>query len=282
MRLSAAARYFDRTVCTDAFTPFTQIYGQVAPYDESTRDGVTVERRVLAVAPGTTIPVRRVLLIVGEYWLVGTVHTDFYLDSALRAKYVLEKAQGAVKLQTPAQLLSTGGVDTYGGLAWVKDTKDVTGTSIVEGFFNLYLPSPEAPAVGDIATLAGKHYLIYSPAPSEAGFLMVECYEMPAGALTTGTYRARTYVPATDTLTVATPGTAVNVLQVRFQDSFLYPNAAAEKFADGDIRAFITKAAVPAPKANDVLIIGSDTWQVIAVQSDRDCWNLHCRHASAR
>jgi hypothetical protein len=49
MRLSTAARFFDRTLFKDAFVPTTTFRGQFDLYDDSKRDGVTVARRVLSV-----------------------------------------------------------------------------------------------------------------------------------------------------------------------------------------------------------------------------------------
>lgn len=281
MRLSAAARRFDSLICADAFVPSVTFPAQIVPFDNSARDGVTVNRRVLAFDPRVTLPARRVLLIDGEYWITGAAQTDYFLGNSLRKKHVLHKAQSAVTLKTPAQLLSTGGTATYGSRLWVKDTKETVGTSTVEGFFNTYLPSSESLVAGDLVVFGSQQYLARNVFQSSAGFLIAECFELPAGSLTTGTYKTRTYTPATDALALSA-GTSVNCLLTRFQDSFFYPNAAADKFVDGDVRIFVTKAAVAAPKANDVLVMADVTWQVLAAQSDRLCWNLHCRHAGVR
>ncbi len=281
MRLSVAARYFDDLVCADAFNSSATFSAQLVPYTEGLRDAATADRRILAFDPRITLPARKVLLIGGEYWVAGNVQNDYYRGGVFRVKCVLHKAQGAVKLCTPVQLLSTGGVDTYGGRLWLKDTKETTSTSAVEALHNFYLPASEGVQAGDVITIAGVHCQVRDVYLSAAGFLTAECFEMPAGALTTGTYKTRAYTPATDTLALSA-GAVINVLRLRFTDDFVYPNEAATKFVDGDIRALITQAAVATPKANDVLVLADATWEVIAAQSERNCWNLHLRHAAAR
>ena len=88
MRLADAASYFDRVVCADAFTPFEEFKGQFDLFDDSKRDGVTVDRRVLSCSSAVTVPTRRVVLAMGEYWIVGDDihHTGYAQQLQARAR----------------------------------------------------------------------------------------------------------------------------------------------------------------------------------------------------
>jgi hypothetical protein len=280
MRLSTAARYFDKTVFQDAFVPGTQFYGQLDVFDDSKRDGATVMRRVLSVASGVAIPARRVVTAFGENWIVGTDQSDQFQGAILRTKYVVQRAHGAATLRTVAQALSAGGTATYGSKLWVKDVKELEVSSKLEGFFNLYLPSYETVAIGNLIQLSGRQHLVRNYLLSAAGFLEAEVSELALDALTVGSYKAMSFAPATDDRTVSST-TALNVLRLRFQDLYTYREQAQDKFQEGDLKALIRKADVATAKVNDLLSVGGEDWEILSV-SDEDgslCWGLHLRHA---
>jgi hypothetical protein len=279
MDLAAVASYFDRTICTDTFTWSEWFYGQLDLFDDSRRDGATVVRRILSVAPDVIMPARRVLTIHDEQWLVGTNEFDSFQGSVIRDKYVLHRADGECTVQTVAQALSTGGTATYAGKVWIKDAKEPGQSSTFEGFFNLYLPPSESVEAGQILGLGGRLHLARNCFVSVAGFLAVEVDELPVDALVSGTFIPRAYAPLTDLNTSGTPVT-VNVLRLRWQNDYAYPTAAAEKFAEGDIKGLVRKAALAAPaKPNDLLTLPDGSWQVVAIADEDLCWGLHLRRA---
>jgi hypothetical protein len=278
MRLVAAARHFDRTLCQDAFAPGTQFYAQLDVYDDSKRDGATVVRRVLSVASGVSIPARRVLTVLGEQWIVGANQDDHYRGVLLRRKYVVQRASAA-SIQTIAQALGTAGtVSTYASKLWVKDLKEVDISSKLAGFFNIYLPTYETVAAGTLVTVSGRLHIVRNFFVSAAGFLVAEADELALTALTVGTYTPQTYTPATDERAAGTP-VALNVLRLRFQDQFAYANQAEPKYEEGDFRAIIRKADVASAKTNDLLTLGGEPYEILAVSNEGDCWGLHLRHA---
>jgi hypothetical protein len=280
MRLSAAARFFDRTLFKDAFVPTTTFRGQFDLYDDSKRDGITVARRVLSVAPDVAIPARRVVVAEGENWIVGAVQLDHYNGAPVRAKYVIQRANGAATIRTVAQALSAGGTATYASRLWVKDVKEVDVSSLLNPFYNVYLPSPEALVVGQLIELSGRQHLVRGFYPSAAGLLVAEAAELPLSAIAVGTYKAMTLDVVADDRTLSS-STALNLLKLRFQDLFAYREQAQPTFREGDVRALIRKADVPTAKVNDLLNFGGEDWEILTV-SDEDaglCWGLHLRHA---
>lgn len=278
MRLADAASYFDKLLCVDAFASGTTFYGQLDLFDDSKRDGATVSRRVLSVAPAVAIPSRRVITFGGEQWLIGAHESDFFQGAAIRDKWILHRASGAATIRTPAQTLaSAGGTSTYAARVWVKDQKELEVSSHLTAFYNIYLPSTDVVVAGNIVGLGGSLHIVRGVLLSVAGFTVAESDEMGTATLVAGcTYKARTYTPATDVLTDAAPVTLA-VLQQRFHSDYVYPNAAAPKMEPGDIKAVILKTAVT-PVVDATLMISGVVWRVINVQSeDASCWALHLR-----
>jgi len=277
MDLAAAASYFDKMLCVDAFVPATEFYGPLDVFDDSRRDGATVLRRLLSVADGTVIPARRVLTIAGEQWIVGTHEVDTFRGAVIRDKHILHRAHGAATIRTLQQVLTTGGVATYGSKLWVKDSKEVENSSSLTGFFNIYLPSTETAGLGYVIELLGRQHVVRNTFISAAGFLVAESNELEATALQNATFTPRAFSPATDTLTSGTP-VALKALRLRFHDDYEYASASAPKMAPGDIRAFIGKALTAAPpKSNDLLALTDGTWLIISVTDEGTAWGLHLR-----
>ncbi len=274
MRLYDAAKHFDDVLCTDAYGPAT-FYGQLDLYDDARREGLTVQRRILSVAPDVVIPARRVISFGGEQWLVGDDESDSFKGSLIRTKYILHRAGGIAAIQTPGQLLSAGGSPAYGARLWVKDYREQAASSHLFGFFNLYLASTEAAAEGTYVTLQGHIHRVRNAFLSVGGFLEAEASEVPAGVVA-GTYKARSaYDPATDAETLG--NVAVSVLRVRWSDDFAYTTHGATKYEAGDIKGLVRKAAVTAAAPGDQLTLADGTWRVLAVESESDCWGLQLR-----
>jgi len=276
MRLAAAASRFDTTLCADASNPATTFYGQLDLFDDSRRDGATVVRRILSVAPDVVIPAGRVLTILGEQWLVGMEQSDVYAGAAVRAKYVLHRADGAATIQSVAQALSAGSTATYAGKLWVKDLKEIEVSSLLEGFFNLYLPRNVTVIAGNVIALSGNLHMVRASYLSAAGFLIAECAELASGVVA-ATYTSEAYSPVTDT---ATPtNTAANLLHVRYQDDYAYLTLADPKFVKGDEKGYVLKSVIATAAAGARVTIGAEVWDVISVADEGLCWGLHLRRA---
>lgn len=281
MRLSVAARYFDKTLCADSFNLGTTFRGQLDLFDDSKRDGATVARRVLSVDPAVTIPARRVIRISGEDWIVGASQADSFNGAAIRVKYILQRAHGAATVKSVAQVLGTAGsLATYGGKLWVKDLKEVEVSSKLSGFFNLYMPTPDAVDAGNVITLLNRVHIVRNIYLSAAGFNVAECDELAIDAVTVGTYTPMTFSAANDDRTPSA-GVALNVLRLRYQDEYQYLNEAEPKYAVGDLRVLIRKADVATARVNDQFTVGGEVYEILSV-ADEDgglCWGLHLKHA---
>ena len=282
MDLHQAASYFDNTVCADAYNNANKFLGQLDLYDDSKRDGVTVERRILSVAPSVTVPARRAVRIEGDVWIVGQKNIDSFQGSTIRHKYVLHQALTSGTLRTPKQKLTTGGVPLYSAVVWIKDSKDVESSSRLFSFMNAYFAAGETVVAGDILTLGADNYRIRNVYESAAGLQVGEASTMPRDTLQSvsySAYAAQTYNATLDTYDTVVP-TVFNVLWERFQDSYHYESVAAPKYEPGDILMVIEKSQVATPQAGDTLVSQGVTWRVVSFQDDmRACWEMQVRRA---
>lgn len=283
MDLSLAAGFFDTTQCVDAYNTRTKFLGQLDLYDDSKRDGVTVERRILSVAPGTVIPARRTIMIEGEAWIVGARNVDTFQGSAVRHKYVIHQATNLGNLSTALQALTSGGLPVYAAAVWLKDSKDVETSSKIQNYMNTYYAVGEPANVGSILKLGNKSYRLRNVYDSAAGVQVGEASEMPRNTLQAVSYTPKAsnvYDPVNDAytsgLTVVT-----NALWERFQDNYNYESASAPKYEIGDVLITLSKAVIASPLVADKVTLLGVTWSVVAYQTDSvgTCWEMQVRRA---
>lgn len=282
MRLDTASKYFDRTLCRDAYNPTTGLTfkAQLNLFDDSMRDGTTVVRRVLSCASTVVLPTRRTTKIHDEVFIIGGVHKDSFDGTVVRQKYVVQRCDGLALVRTADQALRTlAGTDMYASRLWVKDLKELETSSRLSAFLNIYTAPTETVPVGSFVLLGGRWHVIRNTFLGAAGFNVCEADELPPNALTTCSYSTSgVYDPATDTAIGST--TSVPVLQHRWQDDYAYQMMAAERFDDGDVVAHISKVSIATAKAGDGLVIGALAYRLLSVRDDgAGAWTLHARRA---
>lgn len=277
MRLHAAATFFDKTVCADAYAPFDEFLGQFDLFDDSKRDGATVDRRILSVGPNVVLPARGTFTVDGETWIIGGQQSDKFRGSIIRRKYVVHRANGAALVQSAAQALTTGGLSSFGAKLWVKDLKDLAVSSQLEGFFNLYLPAADPmPKARDVITLAGRPHYVRNAYFSAAGFNVAEVDELEADAIVQVSHLTRAYNPVSDTTSSTTASR--KMLRMRWQDNYALSSAGAPKMQAGDIRGVFAKSAGTVP-VNSQVVLNDGTWDILSVEDQGDCWGAHLRKA---
>lgn len=281
MRLSVAARWFDKTVCADAYNARATFKGQLNLFDDSMRDGATVVRRVLSVDDSVVIPARGAVTIHGDTYIVGANHPDSFAGEVIRRKYVLHRADGLAGARTADQALrGLAGTDLYGARIWVKDMKEIETSSRLASFLDIYVAPSETVTPGTFVTLAGRWHLVRNTFKGPSGFLVCESDELPLECLASGTYTARSggaYDPSSDTVTGAAPAT-VNLLVHRWQDDFFYHRASAAKYVQGDVVARVSKANIATAVPGDSFTFAGATHRVISTLDDGlNAWTLHAR-----
>lgn len=274
MKLLTVARRFDGLTCADAYNPATTFKGQFNLYDDSTRDGMTVERRVLSVAPTVSMPARKTLLADGLTWLVGDHHRDYFKNSAIRHRYVAHQATELVASKTfDEAITASAGYSAWASRIWVKGAKEIESSSDIASVYDIYFAPGEPIVEGTLVFMVSRWHLVRAIYPSTAGLLVALCDELPEPVRVTATFDKKVYAPLTDTFT--TTPTAVTGIRVRWQSHFRYPISGLFKFQPGDLVLMVRKADIASPVIGDKVTISGDSYIIAAALDEGLCWNLH-------
>lgn len=280
MLLHAAARFFDKLECVDAYNPNNTFKGQLDLFDDSKRDGLTVERRILSVSPDVVIPPARVLIIAGTFWIVGDLSVDSFRGSDIRHKYVVQQATGGLYGYYEDSIKQTL-APVHVAAVWVKDLKEIETSSRLYGVFNLYFASTENIEVGQIVAAQNSLYRVRSVYLSAAGFKVATATEVPRANPSVVAYTPKSsvaYDPVLDTYTpIGLPAVAQGLWE-RFQNSYFYESAAAPKYIEGDLLLTVSKTQVVTAEAGDSLTLLDRSWVVVSVHDNgTGCWELQVR-----
>ena len=272
MDLHDAACFFDDTPVLDGNGTLLFL-GQLDLYDDSKRDGVGVDRRILAMAPAceTLLPVDRHVKVAGQDWIVGEVQRDSFQGEEIRYKAVLQRADETVSWGTPGQVLAATGLTvSKAGMVWTKEAKHETSTSDVRAFYTLYVAEDFAGLQpGHYAWLHGKLHRVRSRYLTAGGYSAVEALETSQDSLRSVEYQQRVFDGAAGGYTTtALPPLAALVLEF-FEDYTV--RQADQKFETADKQVLVQKADVATPTVGD-RITGLGT--VSGVEDAGDCWQL--------
>ncbi len=278
MRLVNAAKHFDRLSVFDGYSGRHLFRAQFDLYDDSMRDAVSVQRRILSTPVDAVMPSRRVITVDGlSRWIAGTVsNTDYFNSSPIRVKHILHLANGIARVRSPGQTVQQqGGLDAYASLAWMKDWKEVEYSNSAYSYYDVYFAKGESVQAGHFIELDGLLLRCRNTYLSEGGFLIAEADDV-SGTRQPLTYRARSaYDPVTDVYSVG--ASEITALVMRFSVDYEYARQAAPKREAGDLVALVRKVDVVSPKAGDVVTLSTVPYQVLSLATEGDCWRLHLR-----
>lgn len=275
MKLSNAAKHFDDVVATDAHGA-ASIRVQFLLYDDTRRDGLTVDRRIISVAPAVTIPARRVLTVGSDRWIMGDGANDYFKGEAIRTKYVAHLASGLAELKTIAQALQgQAGATFYAGIAWVKSARQIEVNSELINVETLYSSKTETVQEDQLVFINGKMYFTRQPYTALSGFtaLTLDEIEQPLEIIS---FSSRTYDPITDTYSATT--VATTVLRHRWQEHYAYTSKADQSYERGDETVWVLESAAVA-KAGDKLTLSDGEWLVLSATDEGAVRSLHVRRA---
>lgn len=263
MKLANAASYFDRTVAVDSYTGRSPIKLQLDLYDDSKRDGVTVERRVISLAHGVRVPARGVIRFAETDWVVGRLNRDVYAGGVIRQKAIVQAADGLAQVRTAAQVLaSTPGTEAYAARAWEKSAKEIDESSEMFDVYSIFMHAAEPIVEGQFVTLAGELHVVRDVFTTEAGFKSALA-EVVGTSVQAVTYRSRALNPVTEVWTPT--DSTIQALPLRWQTWYRYDSQASQRFVEGD-EVLVIPTAV-ASKANDHVLRAGVAWRVVAVDT---------------
>ena len=300
MKLANAAKYFDRVSMADAYTGTAMPYKvQFSTFDETDPDGSVARRRTMSMAPGLTLPTRRVASLLGEIWLLGEPSSDAVFDRAIRQTVPMRRVTNLAQALTPGQMVAAStGLAIYGRLEQMKNTVDMATSSDYFPFFTLTLAGAEfknlnsdwAQVPGFFRIEDGTLFRCRTSYPAEDGMTVVEADLIDRYGLTQAQVTTGAYDPVTDTFA----GTASTFQTLVMPTHQLYRRKAeAEKFKPEDLTVLVRFADYPAPKVGTPLQIRIPEFnsaapvpnapfspvQIVGITLEADCWNLHVRRA---
>lgn len=299
MRLADAAKHFHTYQALDYYNQTVGFTCQFDLFDDARRDGLTVERRIMEVAPDVVIPARRTILTAdGKVWLVGDDQPDYFGTEVLRNKFVVHLTGTVATVRTFAQALAgSGGFTAMASRSWIKAVKEAELSSDVANEYNIYFARGEPIVEATLVLLESRWHIIRSVFPSLAGYAVTLADELMEPVVTTCAYSSRVYAPKTDTRTTTT--TTVAALRLRWQDYFKYATKDADKYLAGDIVVLVLKtiatvaiiadpdatppvvgvaSATIVPVASDLITLSGENYRVDEVMDEGSCWGLHLRH----
>lgn len=300
MKLANAAKYFDRVSMADAYTGTAMPYKvQFSTFEETDPDGSVARRRTMSMAPGLTLPARRVASLLGEIWLLGEPSADAVFDKVIRQTVPTRRVTNLAQALTPGQVVAAStGLAIYGRLEQMKNTVDTATSSDYLPFFTLTLAGADfknlnsdwAQVPGFFRIEDGTLFRCRTSYPAEDGMTVVEADLIDRYGLTQAQVTTGAYDPVTDTF-AGTTNTFQTLVMPTHQ---LYRRKAeAEKFKPEDLTVLARFADYPAPKVGTPLQIRIPEFnsaapapnapfspvQIVGITLEADCWNLHVRRA---
>ena len=274
LTLAQASRFFDRTPILSVSGSHL-FYGQVDPYADSARDSATAYRRILSVAPGTTIPADRIVKILGSVWLVGDSEVDGMAE-AHREKYVLHPAPTQILVSRLSDHVSgVAPASIWGDRIWFKDGKEEAQSSRAVPMYSLYAALPTDVREFDIIKVGSQGYLCMSPHTMASGVLSATCVRLEF-AVATATLATRVYDPVQGKYT-SSVGTTVPCQRIRWQSLFLYGSQGDAKFQEGDCSLVFPTGTLMATK--DMITLSGINWSILAMETLGGAVVAHCRPA---
>jgi len=277
MEFADAAAFFRDTQAYDGYTGVEAFLCHFSSFDDSSSDGSTSRRRVLNLADEDEIPVRRVVSIFGDRWIIGGGNPDSYGGEVIRRSYGMKKATDLALLRTPGQAcLGAGGTTAYVQKQYFKDTVNQLTTGEIDTFWNVFI-APDEPVQRGTFLICGSLILrsrqTYLPVE---GLNVAQSDQLDPGTAETVTFTGNgSYDPVTDE--IATLSTAVPSLLFDFNKLYRFRTEADRPAKPGDLTMLVAAASItPTVGARFTRVDGSG-WQVLSVEAELDAWLMHVR-----
>lgn len=294
MKLSKAAHFFDKTTFKDGYSGATLFKGRLLPFEDSTRDSTSVDRRLLSVTETAGIPEHRILDASGTRYIVGDGTDDLHGNEVLRRKYVLHTASELAIVRNFPELLglAVGTKAYWGARMWVKGNREQDESSGIYDGYQLFFAQNEPVRNAEwgsgsffdgyednlLIQMGDRWHIIRTSFQSMGGFQVVVADELPEPVLTQVHLKSRVYQPKAGTYAETT--VSVAAINIRWQSSFAYRTKQSIPYEPGDAQVVIAKGSLT-PKAGDIVTVVERTFKVVSVfdQLAEGCWRLHLRHA---
>lgn len=275
MRLHTAARKFDNTVAKDAYSD-AEFNCQFEILSYSKIDGVAVKKRQISTGPDVSVPKRRVVMIDGQYYLLGYGSPDYWKGSVIRFNYVIQGADALAHITSIAKALAGSlPVRAYAALVFAKYLPDTEDSSKYPPQYEIFLSGSEEAPADSLIKLDNVWYLVKQSYISNSGLRVALANALDAPNFENATLSTRTYNPVDDTYSAAT--TTIPVFRVKWSEHFRYLSKGTETYERGDLTVMVLKDH--SPTSPDTLTLSDGVWRVLSAQDEGLVWNCHARRA---
>lgn len=279
MELHDAALYFDDIEAFDGYTGQLAFLCQFSNFDDRAADGTTSKRRVLSIGPGVQIPTRRVLRLLGEYWIVGDGNSDAIFNETIRQAFSMKKANFFGSILTPAQAVNGAlGHTAWAQAVYFRDQLDLQTSSDYTAFYNIFFADNEPVKQGAIIQLEGRLYRVRNTYKPLEGYVTAQSDELDEDALVDVVFSSRTYNPVMDDF-LSTPSLA-KCLRIDYTKSLRFLQESGQAQARGDEKAYFSTVDLPNLKVGDVFTMVGETWRIISALLEGDAWLCHIRRSA--
>ena len=281
MNLFQAARFFDRDSVYDGYTGDFLFKAQFSSYDGSQADGSFLRRRTISVAPGITMPARRVGKVHGELWVLGTPITDGWEDRPIRLTASSKLVTDLFTITPPGALLRglPGSPTAYANSRPLKDTVNSTTDSEYDAQYEVTFGDNE-PTMEGYFLVSDRLFLHVRVCKLQAeGFKVAVADDLKSEFDSDGNLMglvdvqfAGGYDPVSDTETAGVIGKGIVMDMYKLYE---YNEQANPTNTRGDL----TLLAVENPEVGTKVKIGAYDYIILTKQPYMDAWNLHIRRA---
>lgn len=276
MKLKSAARYFDDTAVYDGYTGAFLWNCQFSSFNDANAVGSTSTRRILSIAPGLTLPTRRVVRIFEDRWLVGDGNPDSWKGQVIRQSFNMKKATALANILTPAQAcLGQAGTPAYAQAIYFKDTVNSLNNADYDPFWNYFFSPSEAVGKGSYVRDGTTLLRVRSSYVPLEDLRIAQSDTVDIGPVS-ATFATGAYDPLTDVHAAASVTTPV--LMMDFTKAYSYLTQASNRVAAGDMNAIVAASALT-PEPGKTVTVSSVVWRILSRDVEGDSWLLHLRRA---
>lgn len=275
MKLKNVSRKFDTAPVYDAYSNALLFKAQVSTFLEASPDGTTAKRRTLSVDPTITPPTHSTINVLNEMWVVGDGIQDEWRGGAIRTTYWMKYSSGLFSALTPGQAcLSTAVTAQHAQRDYLKDTVNGVTNAEYDPFWRFYFSKNAVVLKGTFIRQGALLYRVRTAHLGLEGFLEAQCDELDVGTLTATFTNTGVYDPVTDTHAAAS--LAVPAILIDYYKVYDHKTVADPGNLAGDMALLVAKSSAT-PVIGQNIVVRSESWRIIAVNSDQDAWSLHIR-----
>lgn len=273
MKLKNVSKFFDKTKAVDAYNSRYSFKCQVEPLDMYRTEGTRIKIRNMSTAPEVVIPVRRVIKIDDQAYIVSDSSLDHWSGEAIRSRYVLQGADHVVEIRTIAQVLeNVPGVQAFASIDFNKYGTDERDSSEYHPQYHIYF-GKETVEEDYIVHTTSSNYLVKNSYLTPAGIVDALANELDDPVVQVTVSTGRSYNPVTDSYTAT--ASSVRAVLVRWQEYFEYLTQGSTKYERGDAQLFVLPAVQA--KAGDTVSISGEDFRVLSHLDRTGYRALHIR-----